>query len=162
MGIQVIEMSSNQLTIIDLDQEAMRHLAHELALMVRTWPLVDWTEENFLVTLPLKWQCSFAIRLLAEIKGFCVASQKPESTYYIHLIFVNSEERCYGLGTMMLNEAIERAVRLNMCEISLRCPRNNNDALQFYLRYGFTCQGKVIDEVSGAVGDYLMKYFLLS
>jgi len=155
-------MNINKFIIESFNLENMTLLAPSLVSMTCSWNLINWKSENFLRELPYKWRCSFNVKYLNKIIGFCIASKKEDNSFYIHLIFVDENERREGCGFIILNEAKRRANLLNIKSILLRCPKKNNKAKKFYLRYGFICEDIIQDQVSGPEGDYLMRYFLFN
>jgi ribosomal protein S18 acetylase RimI-like enzyme len=153
-------MYINKLKIESLSLENMKKLATSLVLMTSSWQMINWKSENFLSELPFKWECSFSIQYFNKLIGFCIASKKEDNSFYIHLLFVDQNERQEGFGLVMLNEAKRRANLMNLPSMLLRCPKNNTKAKRFYLRYGFICEDVIQDEVSGPDGDYIMRYSL--
>ncbi len=146
--------------IYTLDKSTLKSVLPELLSIVFNSKLVNWAEENFLRELPLKWQASFAIYDAGEIIGFCVASMKPDSNYYVHLLFVEEYSRNKGVGKKLMDECVRRAKTLGLSTITLRCPLKNQRAHSFYLKQGFSEKRVITDSTSGPDGDYLMLLYI--
>ena len=146
--------------ISTLDKSTVKNVLPELISFVWNSNLVNWEEENFLRELPMKWQASFAVYDVGEIVAFCIASIKTDSSYYIHLLFVEGYSRNKGVGKKLIDECIRRAKTFGLSVIALRCPLKNKRAHSFYLRQGFSEDSVISDSTSGPDGDYLMLLYI--
>ncbi len=81
------------------------------------------------------------------IAGFVSIWEKDK---FIHNLFVSSDFRRCGVGKELINEAV-KAVGL---PLTLKCIKENFNAVKFYLSQGWT----IVEEVSGQEPYYLMKY----
>ncbi len=124
--------------------------------LVKGWKYTAWQEENFMHDLPKKWDYSFSVHDENKLTGFCVASNKIEGAYYIHLIFISTDARGKSLGKQMLEHAKTIAKKHGVHRIELRCPESNLGALGFYQQTGFKTIKKIQDEVSGPEADYYL------
>lgn len=71
---------------------------------------------------------------------------------YIEGIFVSNEFQSKGIGKALLDYA-----KAKNNELSLSVYKNNNRAVRFYLREGFSVTLEQIDENTGEI-DFLMKW----
>ena len=135
--------------------ELLKEIPNYLKL-IRNWKYCDWTEENFCYELPLKWDFSFSVYSNNALVGFCFASNKIADVYYIHLLFISPDLRGNLLGSKILQHAQEIARKHNIHKLELRCPESNEQALNFYLKNGFTIKQKIKDDTSGNEMDYYL------
>ena len=124
--------------------------------LIKGWKYSVWTKDNFQIDLNKKWDFSFSTYDNNELVGFCIASNKMEDVYYIHLIFISDNYRGRSLGKKMLEHAKEIAKKNNVNRIELRCPESNLQALGFYQQAGFKTIQKIQDEISGPEADYYL------
>jgi ribosomal protein S18 acetylase RimI-like enzyme len=94
-----------------------------------------WTPENFLLELPGKWDLSFSLWLEFPT-AYCVMSLK-EGGVHIHQFMVAPDSRSSGIGSKMLSHAVELA-RQRSDLITLKVAQDNEKAVRFYLRHGFS------------------------
>lgn len=73
-----------------------------------------------------------------------------EEDKFIHNLFVSSDFKRCGVGKALINEAA-KAVGL---PLTLKCVKENFNAVKFYLSQGWT----IVEEVAGQEPYYLMKY----
>lgn len=95
-----------------------------------------WIEDNFLVDLNKKWELScYVTDSLEKITGFLIASEKEESVH-IHKFVVDAPVQGKGLGARMLTYLQNRIHK----PITLKVHKENEMAIGFYARNGFTIQ----------------------
>lgn len=73
-----------------------------------------------------------------------------EEDKFIHNLFVSSDFKRCGVGKALISEAV-KAVGL---PLTLKCVKENFNAVKFYLSQGWT----IVEEVTGQEPYYLMKY----
>ncbi len=128
--------------------------------LIRGWKYCNWTENNFLYELPLKWELSFALYEGDSLRGFCIASNKIADAYYIHLLFISDKARGHSLGKKCLDYAMELSKKHGYKRIELRCPLSNVRALEFYIKNGFRLRECIMDDVSGQEPDNYLELIL--
>lgn len=82
-----------------------------------------------------------------EIAGFVSIWEEDK---FIHNLFVSSNFKRCGVGKALINQCV-KVVGL---PLTLKCVRENENALNFYLSQGWTIE----EEVTGKEHYYLMKY----
>ncbi len=73
-----------------------------------------------------------------------------EEDKFIHNLFVSSDFKRCGVGKALISEAV-KAFGL---PLTLKCVKENFNAVKFYLSQGWT----IVEEVTGQEPYYLMKY----
>ena len=82
-----------------------------------------------------------------EIVGFVSIWEEDK---FIHNLFVSSNFKRCGVGKALINQCV-KVVEL---PLTLKCVRENENALNFYLSQGWTIE----EEVTGKEPYYIMKY----
>lgn len=82
-----------------------------------------------------------------EIAGFVSIWEEDK---FIHNLFVSSKFKRCGVGKALINQCV-KVVEL---PLTLKCVRENENALNFYLSQGWTIE----EEVTGKEPYYIMKY----
>ncbi len=82
-----------------------------------------------------------------EIVGFVSIWEEDK---FIHNLFVSSKFKRCGVGKALINQCV-KVVEL---PLTLKCVRENENALNFYLSQGWTIE----EEVTGKEPYYIMKY----
>lgn len=139
-----------------LDKSYLIEHMHTFLDLINGWKYSSWKETNFLYEVPRKWELSFVALEQEKIVGFCVASNKISSAYYIHLIFLTETIRGKNIGTKMIKHASDIALSKGLKRIELRCPESNKGGLQFYNKAGFTVKQVLKDQISGEEADYYL------
>lgn len=129
----------------------------DFTAVIANWKYCSWNVDNFMYELPKKWEFSFAFYADTELAGFCFASNKIETVYYIHLLFISDNFRGKSLGAEMITHCKKIAMGNGIRKIELRCPESNTGALAFYTRTGFSVVQKIKDETSGHESDFYLK-----
>lgn len=142
-----------------LDKAFLASHVGDFVSLITGWEFSSWQASNFLYELPKKWDFSFSVYDEGDLLAFCIASNKIQDAYYIHLIFISQAARGKKLGKQMIEHAKSIAMENGIRKIELRCPETNTSALEFYRHAGFKEIARLKDEISGDVADY---YFQLS
>lgn len=116
---------------------------------------VDWKEANLLMDLPQKWALSQSLLKDEEIAGVCISSLKGDEAY-VHFLSIAEQFQRRGLGKNLLKTLDLDAVKMGVKKISLRCPTENERALNFYRKNGFETIAVVDDEISRPYRDNIM------
>ena len=105
-----------------------------------------WGQAQWLLDVPSKWELSWLLLCEKQPIGFVIASRK-ESALHIHRLAVAAEERCKGLGKLLMAAAARRALEQGCAVITLKVQRTNMGAISFYTRLGFTASGRRRDNL---------------
>ena len=101
-----------------------------------------WTEQNFLAERPNKWMLSFALWLGGRPIGYAIISLREPGHAHLHHFIIAKPFRARGLGQQMAVE-MERRLRDNDIDrLGLKVAIDNDDALRFYRRHGYTEIGR--------------------
>ncbi|HQY64834.1 MAG TPA: GNAT family N-acetyltransferase [Polyangiaceae bacterium] len=111
--------------------------ARDFTVLIGGWEHGDWREANFTSDLEKKWEYSFGFFRDEQLVGFCMASGKIPTAYYVHLLFVSEEHRAFGVGKDFFAMCIEHCRSLGLRSIDLKCPVSNPRGLRFYQSIGF-------------------------
>jgi len=76
---------------------------------------------------------------------------KPSA--YIDLLIVTSGHRGRGLGRMLMDEALARAVERDCCEIGVDTTNDNEGAIRFYRDCGFNQSSVMFEKQLDTDGD---------
>lgn len=93
-----------------------------------------WTEKNYLVNLPKKFDFSIMMIKEDKIVGFIICSKKGE---FIHInrFIVDARLTSLGLGSNLLY-AFVKSIKKSFSSISLKVHKNNK-AVSFYKKHSF-------------------------
>ena len=120
-----------------LDKELAQKVLPDLHRLTEDQAWMLWTDENYLYDLPEKWTLSrLARRADGEILGYALCSRKDQ-VLWLHRLVVGAAYRGQGLGESILQELERIAEAMNLQEISLKTPDDNEDTIRFYHRHGF-------------------------
>ncbi|XP_059459635.1 uncharacterized protein LOC132189119 [Corylus avellana] len=69
----------------------------------------------------------------------CLSEKKEGGAIrvYIMTLGVLAPDRCLGIGTRLLNHVLDLCSKQNMFEVYLHVQTNNEDAINFYKKFGF-------------------------
>ncbi len=119
-----------------LEKEILKKRIIEFISIIKDVPKEYWEEEHFLYDLNEKWKYSLFTEEKNKIKGFVIASKKPQSIH-IHKFMVQNSERSKGIGLMLLNDFELKCLSNNDNLITLKVYKDNGRAVVFYLKNGF-------------------------
>lgn len=99
-----------------------------------------WTESNFLKDLPKKWEYSFMAlgTIDRRLCGFLIASEMLPQEIHIHRLAVASGCRSKGIGASLIEKIFSMALREHAQRITVETNRQNEAAVVFYRKYGFS------------------------
>ncbi len=122
----------------------------------------EWTGDNFLLDLPLKWNLSFMCKNRSDasinesIIGYIIASQKPGTQNgdmsNVNKIIVDNAYRGQGIGKHLIALYEQASLEQGLKKSQLKALVDNKDANTFYKRLGYD----IIDTVNGT--DDLIRY----
>ena len=118
----------------------------------------EWTGDNFLLDLPLKWNLSFMCKNRSDdsIIGYVIASQKPgtqnRDMSNVNKIIVDNAYRGQGIGKHLIALYEQASLEQGLKKSQLKALVDNKDANAFYKRLGYN----IIDTVNGT--DDLTRY----
>ena len=97
-----------------------------------------WTEDNFLVELPGKWEHSHVALEDTNIVGFVICSIKGENLH-IHRIAVSPEYQGRGVGTALVEYLFDDRSEYGMKyrHVTVRTKKYNTNAQRFYKMKNF-------------------------
>jgi len=117
-----------------------------------------WTENNFLLDLPLKWNLSFMCENRSDksMIGYVIASQKPGAQNgalsNVNKIIVDNAYRGQGIGKHLIALYTQASLEQGLKKSQLKALVDNKDANTFYKKLGYD----IIDTVNGT--DDLTRY----
>ena len=129
-------------SIETLTRELMLQRVHDFVRLAKSNIEGEyWESDNFLAELKNKWVVSLLVKDEAKkIVAFLIASEKESSTH-IHKFVVDLSVRQLGVGTMLFDELKRKSAKA----ITLKVQKDNEDAIQFYLKKGFVVVGSQND-----------------
>lgn len=95
-----------------------------------------WTEQEFLIDLPLKWSSSIVAVEGQSIAGYIIVSRK-QASYHIHKFMVNAKFRSKGLGKKMFGYLTNNIINEGNVVITLKVYLHNSRAIKFYQNLSF-------------------------
>lgn len=95
---------------------------------------------------------NYCARLQNNIVGFISLYANQRHTAYISIIAVKKGNKRLGIGSMLINKAIEIATEKGMKQIKLEVDNQNVSAIAFYKMHGF-----VNSEPAGPSSNYFVK-----
>lgn len=96
-----------------------------------------WTEEHFLLNLPLKFLFSQGAFDKDLLVGFIIASQKEKDLVHIHKYVVDKQYRNRNIGSSLLMNLCVLCLSMQINRISLNVYSDNTKAIEFHKRNGF-------------------------
>jgi len=97
-------------------------------------------------------------RVDRAVAGFAAWAPHDGAAARLHKLYVHPDHQRRG-GAMLLLEAVTRQVtHAGHSALTLTVNRSNDEALAFYRRAGFVCQGQQCKEIGGGfvMDDYVM------
>ncbi len=86
--------------------------------------------------------CVFVARIDSQVVGmasllFTVSTAEGAPACWLEDMVVRPDQRRHGLGTQLLQHAVNHAKAMGFARITLLTDRTNEAAIRFYQRYGF-------------------------
>lgn len=133
----------NKITIRTLDKNLMLKHIDDIMRLDRLADDANWTEENFLLDLPRKWELSLIAYhhnpethdLFDKVVGYLIASEIICNKVYIHRLATYPREQ--GIGTRLLNQL----------DGTLICQPKHKKIIDFYLGSGFEITNYVLERI---------------
>jgi Acetyltransferases len=76
-------------------------------------------------------------KVIGYLIGEIIKLNDGRTVLYISYLYIAARYRCNGFGTILLNQYIDLAKKINMDAIVLICDTDNQRVLDFYLLKGF-------------------------
>lgn len=94
----------------------------------------------------------------AELVGFAHGHPQAEGDYKLDKLYVDSDWQRHGIGGALIHALAERAVKQGFTRLVLRVNRKNQQAIDAYLKHGFTVQTIYLEDIGGGhyMDDYIM------
>jgi len=135
--------------LLNANPDVLMRYMHDLLDLDKNISPVCWSEENFMVEIPGKWELSYLVISRNKVIAFVISSIKEEP-YHVHRLGVDPFFQRQGLGSGLLDLIYNQAMKNSIHAITLKVAKTNDNALKFYKLKGF----KIIRS-SGS--DYLLK-----
>ena len=93
-----------------------------------------------------------------ELVGFAHGHPLQDGDYKLDKLYVHPDWQRHGIGGKLM-DAVERHARDHICSrLLLRVNRQNQPAIDAYLRYGFTVATLIVEDIGGGyvMDDYVM------
>jgi ribosomal protein S18 acetylase RimI-like enzyme len=99
-----------------------------------------------------------AARAGAELVGFAHGHPLTEGDYKLDKLYVETDLQRHGIGGLLIRAMAERAAALGYARLALRVNRQNQQAVDAYLKHGFTVQTIYLENIGGGhvMDDYVM------
>ena len=121
-----------------LDRELTHDVLADLHRLAADQSWLKWSDDSYLFELPEKWHLSRLARGPdGNILGYALCSRKDDSLW-LHRLVVSPHHRGQGIGQKIVDELEKVAVKNSLNAVSLKTPEDNNGALRFYHRLGFS------------------------
>ena len=90
--------------------------------------------------------------------GFAHGHPQAEGDYKLDKLYVDSDWQRHGIGGELIRELSERAAKQGYTRLVLRVNRQNQQAIDAYLKHGFTVQTIYLEDIGGGhyMDDYIM------
>ncbi len=99
-----------------------------------------------------------AARAAGELVGFAHGHPLAEGDYKLDKLYVDLDWQRQGIGGALIDEVAKRAGRKGFTRLVLRVNRQNQKAIDAYLKHGFSVATLVMEDIGGGfvMGDYVM------
>ena len=99
-----------------------------------------------------------AARAGAELVGFAHGHPLGDGDYKLDKLYVATDLQRHGIGGLLIRAVAERAAALGYARLALRVNRQNQQAIDAYLKHGFTVQTIYLEDIGGGhvMDDYVM------
>ncbi len=104
-----------------------------------------------------------AARAEGTLVGFAHGHPQAEGDYKLDKLYVDLDWQRHGIGGALIHALAERAAGLGYSRLVLRVNRQNQQAIDAYLKHGFTVQTIYLEDIGGGhvMDDYIMTKELL-
>jgi ribosomal protein S18 acetylase RimI-like enzyme len=99
-----------------------------------------------------------AARAGAELVGFAHGHPLGDGDYKLDKLYVEIDLQRHGIGGSLIRAMAERAAAQGYSRLALRVNRQNQQAIDAYLKHGFTVQTIYLEDIGGGhvMDDYVM------
>ncbi|PIV88447.1 MAG: N-acetyltransferase [Hydrogenophilales bacterium CG17_big_fil_post_rev_8_21_14_2_50_63_12] len=99
-----------------------------------------------------------AARAEGVLVGFAHGHPLAEGDYKLDKLYVDLDWQRHGIGGALIREVATRASRRGFTRLVLRVNRQNQQAIDAYLKQGFTVATLVMEDIGGGfvMDDYVM------
>jgi len=99
-----------------------------------------------------------AARAEGELVGFAHGHPLSQGDYKLDKLYVDLDWQRQGIGGALIREVAARAGRKGFTRLELRVNRQNQKAIDAYLKHGFSVATMVQEDIGGGfvMGDYVM------
>jgi GNAT superfamily N-acetyltransferase len=105
-----------------------------------------------------------AARAGVEIVGFAHGHPLGDGDYKLDKLYVATGLQRHGIGGLLIRAMAERALMLGYARLALRVNRQNQQAIDAYLKHGFTVQTIYLENIGGGPGleNYVMDDYVMT
>jgi ribosomal protein S18 acetylase RimI-like enzyme len=99
-----------------------------------------------------------AARAGVDLVGFAHGHPLTEGDYKLDKLYVETDLQRHGIGGSLIRAMAERAAAQGYSRLALRVNRQNQQAIDAYLKHGFTVQTIYLEDIGGGhvMDDYVM------
>lgn len=99
-----------------------------------------------------------AARAAGVLVGFAHGHPQAEGDYKLDKLYVDLGWQRHGIGGSLIRALTERAAQHGYSRVVLRVNRQNQQAIDAYLKHGFTVQTIYLEDIGGGhyMDDYIM------
>lgn len=99
-----------------------------------------------------------AARAGEGLVGFAHGHPLTEGDYKLDKLYVETDLQRHGIGGLLIRALAERATAMGYSRLALRVNRQNQQAIDAYLKHGFTVQTIYLEDIGGGhvMDDYVM------
>ena len=99
-----------------------------------------------------------AARAGAVLVGFAHGHPLTEGDYKLDKLYVDTDLQRHGIGGLLIRAMAGRAAAQGYSRLALRVNRQNQQAIDAYLKHGFTVQTIYLEDIGGGhvMDDYVM------
>jgi GNAT superfamily N-acetyltransferase len=99
-----------------------------------------------------------AARAQGALVGFAHGHPLTEGDYKLDKLYVDLDWQRHGIGGALIHELAARAARLGFGRLALRVNRQNQQAIDAYLKHGFTVSTIHLEDIGNGfiMDDYVM------
>lgn len=119
--------------------------------------LTEYYTTNLMMDLFHSWREGFMVYTLNDkIIGFIAGAKFSRTEARILLLAVEKKYRKLGIGKALMNEFIKLCRMHNIMSMRLEVRTDNEEAIQFYMKYGFSTISTIRAYYSDSSDAYLM------
>ncbi len=99
-----------------------------------------------------------AARAGETLVGFAHGHPLTEGDYKLDKLYVETDLQRHGIGGLLIRAMADRAAAQGYSRLALRVNRQNRQAIDAYLKHGFTVQTIYLEDIGGGhvMDDYVM------